>query len=46
MHTTEALLRARFGPEAIINGVGAIWMVHLDEPSAAEIQERGKPEAS
>src|SRR3989338_7533095 len=40
MHPTEALLRARFGPEAIICQVGAIWMVHVDQPSAAEIQER------
>ena len=40
MPSTEALLRARFGPEAIINQVGAIWLVHLDQPSAAEIQER------
>ncbi|MDP3723014.1 MAG: hypothetical protein Q8R91_05915 [Candidatus Omnitrophota bacterium] len=39
-HATEALLRARFGPEAIINRVGAIWMVHVDQPSKAEIQER------
>jgi hypothetical protein len=36
----EAFLRARFGPEAIINRVGAIWMVHVDQPSKAEIQER------
>ena len=40
MHATEALLRARFGPEAIINQVGAIWMVHVDQPSQAEIRER------
>lgn len=40
MYATEVLLRARFGPEAIINWVGAIWMVHLDQPSKAIIQER------
>ena len=40
MDATEALLRARFGPEAIINQVGAIWLVHVDQPSAAEIRER------
>jgi hypothetical protein len=40
MHASEALLRARFGPEAIINRVGAIWLVHVDQPSAVEIQER------
>ena len=39
-HSTESLLRARFGPEAIINQVGAIWMVHIDQPNKAEIQER------
>ena len=37
---TEATLRDRFGPEALISRFGAIWMVHLDQPSAAEIQER------
>jgi len=40
MHTTEANLRARFGPEAIINRLGAVWLVHVDQPSKAEIQER------
>ncbi len=40
MHTTEAILKARFGPEAIITRFGAIWLVHVDQPSAAEIQER------
>ncbi|MBI4342949.1 MAG: hypothetical protein HY599_06245 [Candidatus Omnitrophica bacterium] len=40
MPMTRAALRARFGPDAIINQVGAIWMVHVDQPSAAEIQER------
>ena len=40
MTNTESLLRARFGPEAIINQVGAIWMVHIDQPNKAEIQER------
>jgi len=39
-HATEALLRARFGPEVIINRVGVIWLVHLDQPSQAEIQDR------
>ena len=37
---TEALLRARFGPEAIITRVGAMWVVHLDQPSAVELAER------
>ena len=40
VHATEATLRARYGPEAIVSRVGAIWMVHLDQPSKAEIQER------
>lgn len=40
MQITESALRARFGPEAIIRQVGAIWMVHVDQPSTAEIQER------
>ena len=40
MSTTESILQARFGPEALITQVGAIWLVHLDQPSAAEIQER------
>ena len=40
MQATKTLLRTRFGPEAIINRVGAIWMVHVDQPSVAEIQER------
>ena len=40
IYPTEALLRARFGPEAIINQLGAIWLVHVDQPSATEIQER------
>ena len=39
-HITEATLRARFGPEALITRLGTIWMVHLDQPSEAEIQER------
>lgn len=39
-HATKVALRARFGPEAIINQVGAIWMVHVDQPSPAEILER------
>jgi len=33
-------LRARFGPEALITRLGAIWLVHLDQPSEAEIQKR------
>lgn len=40
IYTTEASLRARFGPEALITRFGAIWLVHVDQPSAAEIQER------
>ncbi len=40
MYATEALLRARFGTEAIITRFGAIWVVHVDQPSKAEIQER------
>lgn len=40
IYTTEASLRARFGPEALLTRVGAIWLVHLDQPSEAEIQER------
>ncbi len=40
VRATEATLRARYGPEAIVNWVGTIWMVHLDQPSKAEIQER------
>jgi len=40
MHASETALRARFGSEAIINQVGAIWMVHVDQPSKAEILER------
>jgi hypothetical protein len=39
-HVTESTLRTRFGPEAIITRFGAIWMVHLDQPSKAEILER------
>src|SRR3989338_7708136 len=39
-YVSESTLRARFGPEAIINQVGAIWLVHVDHPSKAEIQER------
>ena len=39
-HVTEALLRARFGPEAIIRQMGGIWLVHVDQPSQAEIEER------
>jgi len=39
-HSPEALLRARFGPEALITRLGAIWLVHLDQPSEAEIQKR------
>ena len=39
-HATEAILRDRYGLEAIVSRVGAIWMVHLDQPSEAEIQER------
>lgn len=39
-HVTESTLRDRFGPEAVINQVGAIWLVHMDQPSAAEIRER------
>ena len=26
MHVTEALLGTRFGPEAIVSRVGAIWL--------------------
>ena len=37
--TTEALLRARFGPEVLINQIGTIWLVHLDQPNEVEIQE-------
>ena len=40
MHPSEAALRDRFGPEAIISRVGAIWLVHVDQPSQAEIEER------
>ena len=39
-YVTKATLKARFGPEAIVSRVGAIWLVHLDQPSEAEIQER------
>ena len=39
-HSPEAILRARYGPEAVLTRVEAIWMVHLDQPSEAEIQER------
>ena len=38
--STEATLRVRYGREAVISRLGAIWLVHLDQPSAAEIQER------
>ena len=37
---TEALLRARFGPEALITQFEAVWVVHVDQPSTAEIQDR------
>ena len=40
MQDSEPLLRARFGPEALITRLGTIWLVHLDQPSKAEIQER------
>jgi len=45
MHTPaknlrKSALRTRFGPKAIIHQVGAIWIVHVDQPSQAEIQER------
>ncbi len=40
MHTTETLLRARFGPEALITRLGAIWVVHVDRPTEVEIQDR------
>jgi hypothetical protein len=40
IHATEALLRARFGPEATISRMAGAWLVHVDQPSAAEIQER------
>jgi hypothetical protein len=40
MYATEALLKARFGPEACISRFGAIWVVHVDLPTEAEIQER------
>ncbi len=40
MHSPEALLRARYGPEAIVSRVGAIWVVHVDQPTETEIQER------
>ena len=40
MLSPEALLRARFGPEAIITQARAIWVVHLDQPSATELAER------
>lgn len=39
-HVTKATLRARFGPEVRITRLGAIWMVHLEQPSAAELAER------
>lgn len=38
--STAALLRARLVPEALISRFGAIWLVHVDQPSAAEIEER------
>lgn len=40
VHSPEAVLRARFGPEALIARLGEIWLVHVDQPSKAEIQER------
>lgn len=39
-HATQSSLKARFGSEALITRLGTIWMVHLDQPSKAEIQER------
>lgn len=39
-HSPEAVLRARFGPESLISRFGAIWVVHVDHPTEAEIQER------
>ena len=40
MPSIESLLRTRYGPEAIVSRVGAIWLVHVDQPNEAEIQER------
>lgn len=39
-HVTKATLRACFGPEALISRFGAIWVVHVDLPTEAEIKER------
>ena len=36
----EGALKIRFGPEARITRVGAIWVVHLDHPAEATVQER------
>jgi hypothetical protein len=36
----ETALRTHFGPEALITQVGAVWLVHLDQPSATELAER------
>jgi len=40
MHASETALRARFGPDAIISRMSDIWLVHVDQPSQAEIRER------
>ncbi len=40
VHVTKAALRARFGPDALITRFEAIWVVHVDEPTEAEIQQR------
>ena len=37
---TKAVLRARFGPQAFITQFEAVWVVHVDQPSTAEIQDR------
>jgi hypothetical protein len=39
-HIREVTLRARFGPEALITQFEAVWVVHVDQPSTAEIQDR------
>ena len=53
MSTTESLLQARFGPEALVTRLGAIWMVHVDQLPGKDaftlqlhgLRAQGKPEA-
>jgi hypothetical protein len=40
VHVTKAALRARFGPDALITQFEAVWVVHVDQPSKAEMQDR------